>query len=346
MSLRSLIASLLCLALAAAGCGGAGGGGDGGPITLRVAESFPQKHVIARTLSQRFMRNVEKASGGRIRFDYFPGEQLGKAADLIDLVKGGVADIGYMAPQYASEAMPLGGVIGLPGVYPDAAAGAPAYYALVTGRLYQEEIRKDGLFPLFSFVTGEYQVTTARRRVTEPAAMRGLRVRTTAGYMEMTAKRFDAVPVSLAAPEMYQAMERGTIDSALISAESIKPYGLDTILRYITTNLSLGGFGAFYAINDRSWRRLPPDLRKIMIEEGRKVSVDSGRVLTEEKRRVLQEFQKKGIALTTVPAQEKARFDRVSGEIQRAWAEDMNGRGLPGDAILAELHRLVRSGGA
>ncbi|MFC5751908.1 TRAP transporter substrate-binding protein DctP [Actinomadura rugatobispora] len=345
MSLRSITASLLCLALAATGCGGNGGGRGDGTITLRVAESFPQKHVIARTLSQRFMQNVEKASGGRIEFDYFPGEQLGKAADLIDVVKGGVADIGYMAPQYASESMPLGGVIGLPGIYPDAASGAPAYYALVTGRLYQEEIRKDEVFPLFSFVTGEYQVVTAGKRVTTPAGMHGLRVRTTSGYMEMTAKEFRAVPVSMAAPEMYQAMERGTIDSAMISAESIRPYGLDDILRYITTNLSLGGFGGFYAINDDTWRKLPPDLRRIMVEEGRKVSIDSGRVLTEDKKQVLRDFEKKGITLTTVAAEEKAKFDRVSGEIQRSWARDMNGRGLPGDDILAELRRLVRDGG-
>jgi TRAP-type C4-dicarboxylate transport system substrate-binding protein len=343
---RWLVVSLLLLTLAATGCTASRADPKNGTYTLRLAESFPQKHVVARTLSQRWMQNVEKASGGRIRFDYFPGEQLGKAADLIDVVKGGVADIGYMAPQYASESMPLGGVIGLPGVYPDAAAGAPAYYRLVTGRLYQEEIRKDDVVPLFSFVTGEYQMATASRRVTSPDAMRGLRVRTTAGYMERTAKRFRAVPVSLAAPEMYQAMERGTIDSAMISAESIQPYGLDDILEYITTNLSLGGFGAYYAINAGTWRELPPDLRKIMVDEGRKVSLDSGRVLTEDKQRVLKEFQEKGITLTAVPAAEKARFDRASGEIQRAWAEDMNGRGLPGDEILAELRRLVSGGGA
>ena len=341
---RRLTVSLLCLALAVTGCGAQSDPKDG-VFTLRVADSFPQSHIIAKTLPQRWMQNVEKASGGRIRFDYFPGEQLGKAADLIDVVNGGVADIGYMAPQYASETMPLGGVIGLPGVYPNAMTGAGAYYALVTGRLYEEEIKKDDLVPLFSFVTGEYQAITTAKPVTTPDAMRGLRIRTTAGYMERTAAEFGAVAVSLAGPDMYPAMERGTIDSAMLSAESVQPYGLDDLIKYITTNLSLGGFGGFYAINTDTWQKLPPDLQQIMVEEGRKVSIDSGRVLTENKERVLTEFQQKGIAVTTVPASEKAKFDRVSGEIQRSWAVEMNERGLAGDEILAELRRLVNGPG-
>lgn len=342
MSLRKITAALAALALSATGCAATGGAPQTQTqtITIRLAESFPEKHVIAKNVSQKYMANVEKASGGRIKFEYFPGEQLGKAADILDLVEGGMADIGYVGPQYASEQLPLGGVAGLPGLYPDAAAGGPAYYELVTGSLYDAEIKRHHITPLVSFVTGEYQVFS-KAKIASPADMPGLRLRTSGGYMDMTADEFGAVPVSMPGPEMYQAMQRGTIDSTMLSAESVKPYGLDEVVKYATTNLSLGGFGAFYAINDEKWRTIPPDLRKIMVDEGRKVSIDSGQALLAEKQKALKNFTAKGISLTTLSPADKAKFDHVSGEVQRAWAADMNERGLPGDKILADMRRYV-----
>lgn len=343
MSLRPITSAIAALALVATGltgCGATDTGEGKQTYTIRLTESFPEKHVISKTVSQKFMKNVEKASGGRIKFEYFPAEQLGKAPDILDLVEGGVADIGYIGPQYTSEKMPLGGVAGLPGLYPDAAAGGPAYYRLVTGPLYEAEIKQHHVRPLVSFVTGEYQVMS-KNRVATPEDMHGLRIRTSGGYMDMTAEEFGAVPVSMAAPEMYQAMQRGTIDSTFLSAESAHPYGLDEVIRYATTNLSMGGFGAFYAINEEKWRTLPPDLRKVLADEGRKVSLAAGPAIAEEKRKALEAFKAKGITLTTISPADKARFDKVSDEIQRAWVADMNGRGLPGDRILQAMRRYV-----
>ncbi|MQA05580.1 MAG: hypothetical protein GEV07_23625 [Streptosporangiales bacterium] len=344
MSGRSITAlvngTVLSMVLVLAGCG-SGSGGDSAEFTFKVADSFPKSHVIAKNLPVKYMKAVEKASKGRIDFEYFPAEQLGKAEDMAEMVKGGVADIAYIAPQYYSEKMPLGGIAGLPGVYEDSVSGAPAFYELMRGKLYQEEIKKNKLNPLLSFVTGAYQVATAEKKVSSTADMKGLRVRTSGGHMELTAKELNAVPVSLAAPEMYQAVERKTVDSLFISAESMKPYGLDKVVKYCTTNLSLGGFGAYYAINQDKWAELPEDLQKIMIEEGKKVSLAGGRALEADKQKQLKAFEKDGMELTEVSEAEAAKFDEVSDTVRQAWVKDMEKRGLPGKDILAEMKKLT-----
>src|SRR5436190_22020196 len=97
---------------------------------LRVADSFPAGHYIPETSAKPFMAEVTKATTGAVTFEYFPAEQLGKAKDLLSLTISGVADIGYIAPSYISDKLPLSAVAELPGQFPTSCAGTEAYWKL------------------------------------------------------------------------------------------------------------------------------------------------------------------------------------------------------------------------
>ena len=62
-------------------------------ITLRLAESLPQGHVIHELVAKPFMELVTKATNGQVVFQHYPAEQLGKAKDMAQLTVAGVADI-------------------------------------------------------------------------------------------------------------------------------------------------------------------------------------------------------------------------------------------------------------
>jgi TRAP-type C4-dicarboxylate transport system substrate-binding protein len=61
-------------------------------ITLRVGDSFPGGHYIVPLL-KKWMDEATRRSDGRIKFEYFGSEQLGKAKDLLSLTLSGVSDI-------------------------------------------------------------------------------------------------------------------------------------------------------------------------------------------------------------------------------------------------------------
>lgn len=71
-------------------------------VTLRIADSFPAGHVFHKVLTVPFMEEVEKESDGQIKFQHFPGEQIGKAKDMLTLTQTGV-DIGSVMPDYVSD---------------------------------------------------------------------------------------------------------------------------------------------------------------------------------------------------------------------------------------------------
>jgi TRAP-type C4-dicarboxylate transport system substrate-binding protein len=62
-----------------------------------------------------FMDRATALSNGRIKFEWYPAEQLGKAKDLLALVQTGVADMADVVPGYVPDKLPLSGVAELPG---------------------------------------------------------------------------------------------------------------------------------------------------------------------------------------------------------------------------------------
>ena len=90
---------------------------QGSKVTLRVADHYPTNASTANYTIKFFMDTVRQASGGSVDFEYYPSEQLGKARDMLALTQQGVTDIGFVAPAYVSDKMPLSAVAELPGTY-------------------------------------------------------------------------------------------------------------------------------------------------------------------------------------------------------------------------------------
>ena len=51
--------------------------------------------------------DVEKASGGTIKYKVFPSQQLGKAFDHYDMARDGIADVVYVNPGYQPGRFPV-----------------------------------------------------------------------------------------------------------------------------------------------------------------------------------------------------------------------------------------------
>jgi TRAP-type C4-dicarboxylate transport system substrate-binding protein len=87
------------------------------------------------------MAESTRLSGGAVEFEYYPGEQLGKANDILSLTQTGVIDVGYVATSYISEKLPLSSVAELPGSVKTACEGTRAYWALATGnRIWRSRV--------------------------------------------------------------------------------------------------------------------------------------------------------------------------------------------------------------
>jgi TRAP-type C4-dicarboxylate transport system substrate-binding protein len=126
---------------------------NGEKVVIKIADSFPGSHLIPKVATIPWTKRIEELGKGKIKVEYYPAEQLGKAASLLDVARTGVADITYVGPLYVSDKMPLSGVSGNPGLVKDSLSGSKAFNKLVLEDLYELEFKKQGVKPLWAGTT-------------------------------------------------------------------------------------------------------------------------------------------------------------------------------------------------
>lgn len=313
-------------------------------VTLRIADSLPHGHVLHRLMTIPFMQEAERRSGGQVQFRHFPGEQLGKAKDLLELTTGGLADVGYVVPAYHSDRMPLTQAVELPGVFSDYCGANRALWELTHGDGYlaREEFGPSRIVPLVTFVLPPYQLLlSSTRRVSSADDLLGLKVRSAGGAMDFLPRRLGMVPVRLTPPDTYQALSRGTIDGAILPYQSALSYKLGSVLRQGTIDATFGTIVLTYAIGANRWTRLSDVVRNALLEAGRAISLSACDRLARAEQESLAAIRREGMTPVDWNAAANTSLVSVFETVQRQWASGLDQRGRPGSATLAAVKQAL-----
>src|ERR1700754_565047 len=145
------------------------------PVRLRVADSFPKGHFLVKLILEPWMADVTKRTNGAVTFEHYPAQQLGKAADMLKLTQAGVADIGYIAPAYVSDKMPVSEVAMLPGAFEHSCQGTLAYSKLAkSGVVAEQDYTANNIHLLLAVSLPQYRIFTVKNPVKDTADVTGL----------------------------------------------------------------------------------------------------------------------------------------------------------------------------
>jgi TRAP-type C4-dicarboxylate transport system substrate-binding protein len=310
---------------------------------MRVADSLPVGHFFAEYGTKFWMAEVERLTGGKVSFEYYPSEQLGKAKDLLTLTQAGVADIGYVVPSYVSEKMPLSAVAELPGSFSTGCAGTLAYYKLAAGDgiLAKREFVPNSARMIFTLVLPPYQVFTAKAKLDSYKSINGLKLRTAGGAMDATVRAFGGVPVRMAAPEIYESLSRGTIDGMLLPYASIVSYDLAGLTKFSTMDENFGSAVLTYLIGEAKWKKLSPDVQAAIEKAGEAATRRACEMTDKEVQSDIAKIRAKGATMAPFPAADKQAVDAIASGIAKEWAEGLDKRGKPGSDVLAAYRKAL-----
>src|ERR1700710_339594 len=237
------------------------------PVTLRVADSFPKGHYLVKLILEPWMDEVKKRTNGAVVFEHYPAQQLRRATDMLKLTQTGVADIGYVAPAYTSDKMPVSEVAMLPGAFAHSCQGTLAYWKLArNGVIAEQDYTANNIRLLLAVTLPQYRIFTVKQPVKDVADVTGLKLRSTGGAQDLTLRAIGAVPVRMAAPDAYESLSRGTMDGLLFPLESVVAYGADKLVKYSTDGLGFGSFIVSFSISDSAWKKLTPEIQKAMVD--------------------------------------------------------------------------------
>ncbi|WP_408011223.1 TRAP transporter substrate-binding protein DctP [Pseudalkalibacillus sp. A8] len=305
-------------------------------IKLKVADSFPTSNYLSSEGIVFFMDRVEELTEGKVEFEYYPSEQIGKANSYLDLTLSKTIDIGYTS--YATDRLPLTEVATLPGAYSTSKEGSSIIWKLMKGYLAEEEYLKNGVRPLYAVALPQYQFVTTKKPVKKIEDFKGMKARVT-GTMELAFDELGASPVFMPATEAYTAMERNTVDGVTFPFTSLAPYQIDSIAKYSTKGANLGSFTVVYSINEDVYQSLPDDVKKSFAQAGDDTVEHLSKYLDTKNNELAKEFSE-NIEMYELSEDESAKWDQALEPVWDRWAEDLENRGFNADETIKKYQEI------
>ena len=312
-------------------------------IKLKVATFVPAISFQVVHGSQVWMDEVTRLTKGRVEFEFYPAEQLGKAAKLMDLMRAGVIDIVEVAPAYVTDKLPLVGVIEMPGLVSNNCAASKVLRKMSSpgGSIYESDFKPINVRPLTFAILSPYSLFTANKEVTKVEDFSGLKLRVSGGVMALAAEKLGAVPVRMSSPDIYESLSRGTIDGVYFAASSIKTGGHAPRIKYAAVGYGFGTPSVLVSISDKKLASLPKDVQDALIKAGPVADEAFCKFMINEQDSVQKEFAAAGMKINQITEPEKKRLDEAMAGIGPDWAKSLDARGKPGTKVLAEFTNSV-----
>jgi TRAP-type C4-dicarboxylate transport system substrate-binding protein len=312
-------------------------------VTLRVGDSFPGGHYVV-ALIHKWMDDVSRRTDGKVKFEYYGSEQLGKARDMLDLTLSGVSDISYVAPSYVTEKLPLASIGELPGEFSDSCTGTRAYWKIARpgGILSKRELEPKGIRLLFSVLGAPYQITT-HKKFAAPADLAGFKLRSYGAQQDRAVQLIGGVPIRMAAPSMYESMSRGTLDGLMLPLASVLSYDLQQLVRYATTSENFGTVAFDYVISEKKFKSLPADVQDALMAAGDASVEQACKFIDEDTKTAVEKLKAAGVSFIDFTPEQDAKVKADLLTIAPIWAADLDKRGMPGTEILDAFKGALKS---
>ncbi|MGC8908395.1 MAG: DctP family TRAP transporter solute-binding subunit [Desulfomonilaceae bacterium] len=238
-------------------------------MTMKFGHVAPPFHGQSKG-AEAFTEYVKTKTNGAIEIKTFPFGQLGGEVSLAEQVQSGTLEIATISTAVLQNFVPQLAIMDLPFVYPDRKTA----YAVLDDPEVQKKIF--GLLPAKGIVgvgwtENEFRdITNSKREIRKPEDLKGLKIRVMNSpiYID-TFKALGASPTDLPFPDIYSALQNGTIDaqenplltSILIKATEINKFV--TLSRHMLTECII-------IVNQDVWNKLTDDQKKIFYEAGAK----------------------------------------------------------------------------
>jgi TRAP-type transport system periplasmic protein len=313
-------------------------------ISIRLADINAPTHFVSANLVAPFIEAVEDLSDGHIEIDYFPEGQLGSPDDLVDLLQSGVSDASLLAPAYNSTEMPLGNAVQLPRVAEDAATLTHAYYEWMMtedSTVREVDFDQNGIVPLAAGANPLYQLVTVDQPIDSVDALQGLGIRSGGGSLDLVVEALGGSPVAVAAPEQYQALERGILDGAIFNLPSMISNATMEVTNHATLNANVSSFALAIGVSDSVWDDLPEWAQDVLIEAGEIATDNWATYVIESEDEVLETLRDEGIEFYEFDDDQLAELEERLAPVAEQWIADMEDQGLPGQQAWDEILELV-----
>lgn len=242
-------------------------------ITLRLASTLPIGHHQTRSCDL-FKKLVEERTEGRVKIEHYPAGQLYADKDLVDVLPQGGVEMANINYGMWSGLVPEFGILDMLGVYNSLEHAYRMQDDPEVNKIIGKKLAEKGNAVILAWPGMEAGGPLFVKPVKKLEDMKGLKVRAHTEYGTHWFKALGASPVLMSSAEVYQALQRRTIDGLISGGTSYIDRKYIEVAKYPIGNLFETYYGPFaLVINKNVWDKLPKDIQEIMLQAGKETTV-------------------------------------------------------------------------
>lgn len=205
---------------------------------------------------------ISEESGGRVTFTYQAGGSLFGAAETIDAVKVGSADICWATTGTYGGVFPVSEFLNLVGNGVDSGRKGSAVMNVMYEEIPEVAAEFEDWHVLALHGTSNAPISTVGKKIETPADFKGVRVRVAGTIPTLYAQQLGLDAVALPTSEVYDNLSKNALDGMLNDWHNIDCFRLYEPIDYCM-NVSLNMTSSFLLMNHDAWDSLPEDLQAI-----------------------------------------------------------------------------------
>jgi TRAP-type C4-dicarboxylate transport system substrate-binding protein len=300
---------------------------------LKLATFVPPSHPIPHHVFTAWFPEVEKQSGGTLKIKLFPSMQLGgKPPELFRQTVQGISDMCFTLPGYTSNDFPRMALTELPGLSKTGEQGTRNLWAVLDKYLAPE---LKGTKMLMLWNNDEAALMSKSKPIRTLEDMKGMKIRTPSAAQSSQLEALGAVPIDMPANQIYNSLDRGVVDAAMIPISGAIDFKLIEVARYFTLNAPLGRSPFMVAMNQARYDKLSPEQKKaIDATTGLDLSLKGTEVYESRGRMAVEQIKKDRELIVLSDAEHKRWMDAFKPLISAKVAEAEK-TGLPARQMLA-----------
>ena len=244
--------------------------------------------------STAFCDEVEKGTQGRYKCQQFPNAALGGEREMIEAVQLGTQDLANVSTGALGNFVPEVKIVDIPFLFRDYAHARK----VMDGEFGQDLLKKmtaKGIVGLAWTENGFRHMTNSKRAINQASDANGLKMRTMENKVHMEGyKAFGILPTPMAWPEVFTALQQGTVDGQ----ENPIPVILSAKLSQVQKHLSLTNHvysPAVLIVAPNIWNKLNDADKKVFSDAAKKAAAAQRKKVNDDEANGIAELKKDGM---------------------------------------------------
>jgi TRAP-type C4-dicarboxylate transport system substrate-binding protein len=314
-----LLAALLVLSLAACAKKEAAAGADSG----KVYELAFSMHTAAESpigqYYQAMFDDIEKRTNGKVKVTVHGSGTLAPAPAVVDMVRDGGCDIGWVFTSFYFGQYPLSDVIAVP--LQDAETcqqGTKVLWDLYEKYPKMADEWKD--FHVLTMYGNPVSYVYSKDPIAKISDLRGKTIRSTSGGVAEVLKAWGANVISAPPIEIFDGMSKGVMQGYTFEPTGIVDYSLGEVTPYVTDLLLYQG--PFVTVMNKGvYESLPKEYQAAFDAwTGREASLKFAQMFQDYTDKCMNDFLAKSKKVS-VSAADRAEFQKAADAFAATWAK-------------------------